>query len=102
MKTRPAIVVDDRKPDLEYEPTQFFEPCFRCARAVLLPEPYEPEICCSGHECGCYGMPINPVFCPECEGAVFDDPLPEPVKAISGERITDEDYRPVPGVEEEG
>jgi hypothetical protein len=86
-KPRPAIVVDDRKPDIEYEPTQFFGPCFRCGRAVLLAEPYEPEMCCSGHECGCYGMPTNPVFCPECVDVVFcgEDYWPE----------TDEEDQPV-------
>ena len=49
MKTRPAIVVDDRKPEIEYERVE----------------------------------------------------IPEVVEAIGDERITDEDYRPVPvpGVE---
>lgn len=24
---------------------------------------YEPEYCCSGRECGCYGLPIEPCIC---------------------------------------
>jgi hypothetical protein len=49
-RSRPAIIVDDRLDDIEYERVE----------------------------------------------------VPEVVKAISGERISDEDYRPVPGVEGEG
>lgn len=33
---------------------------------------YEPEFCCSGFECGCQGMPIEPCVCSErCWDAVF-------------------------------
>lgn len=28
---------------------------------------YEPEMCCSGHMCGCMGSPVNPPICDECE-----------------------------------
>ena len=29
-----------------------------------LPVPdYKPEFCCDGHECGCYGLPIEPPIC---------------------------------------
>lgn len=24
---------------------------------------YEPEFCCNGSECGCYGQPIDPPIC---------------------------------------
>jgi len=25
----------------------------------------EPQMCCSGRECGCMGMPIDPIVCSE-------------------------------------
>jgi len=25
----------------------------------------EPKMCCSGHMCGCLGMPIDPIICSE-------------------------------------
>jgi hypothetical protein len=24
---------------------------------------YEPQMCCSGHQCGCMGMPVDPPIC---------------------------------------
>lgn len=33
---------------------------------------YEPEFCCNGFECGCYGRPINPCVCSsECEDVCY-------------------------------
>lgn len=26
----------------------------------------EPEYCCGGFECGCYGQPIDPPYCDDC------------------------------------
>jgi hypothetical protein len=26
---------------------------------------YDPKMCCSGHECGCMGMPTEPCICSE-------------------------------------
>ena len=35
---------------------------------------YEPEMCCSGIECGCLGLPINPPVCStECEEIILVD-----------------------------
>lgn len=35
--------------------------CWQCRGD--LPEDYEHPTCCSGHECGCMGMPTEPPFC---------------------------------------
>lgn len=33
---------------------------------------YEPQYCCSGHECGCHGMPTEPPICSdECWDAML-------------------------------
>jgi hypothetical protein len=38
--------------------------CWGCGK-VEIPEPVS---CCSGHECGCMGQPIDPPFCSdECQ-----------------------------------
>lgn len=42
--------------------------CMECE--VPLPE-YVPERCCSGHECGCYGLPIDPPLCAKCWDTVM-------------------------------
>ncbi len=33
--------------------------CWNCGK-VEIPE---PQTCCSGRECGCMGLPIDPPFC---------------------------------------
>lgn len=38
------------------------ELCWECKK-VEIPE---PEMCCSGHMCGCYGLPVEPPYCDEC------------------------------------
>ncbi|WP_203334328.1 hypothetical protein [Planococcus beigongshangi] len=43
------------------------ENCNACHKEIEVTEDYKPEYCCSGYECGCYGLPTNPVFCDECE-----------------------------------
>jgi len=44
--------------------------CLICGKPV--PD-YEPDYCCSGFECACNGMPIEPCCCSqECERAVFE------------------------------
>lgn len=45
--------------------------CDSCHKEIEVYDEYEPEICCSGFECGCYGKPINPVFCDDCEIELF-------------------------------
>lgn len=35
-------------------------PCLICRKPVL---DFEPQMCCSGWECGCMGMPTNPCVC---------------------------------------
>jgi len=33
----------------------------------------EPQLCCNGRECGCMGMPIDPVVCSdECYNALIN------------------------------
>ena len=33
----------------------------------------EPRMCCSGYDCGCMGMPIDPPYCSnECYDSRFD------------------------------
>lgn len=36
--------------------------CLECNEAEIP----EPELCCSGHMCGCMGLPIDPPYCDEC------------------------------------
>ncbi len=44
--------------------------CVICGRP--LPD-YEPMFCCSGHECGCMGLPTNPQVCSQkCYNACMD------------------------------
>lgn len=45
--------------------------CDACGCKVSVPYNYEPEGCCSGFECGCAGLAINPVFCRKCEERIF-------------------------------
>lgn len=44
------------------EIVEFWESCFICDKPV---EGYEPQHCCSGHMCGCRGLPIEPAICSE-------------------------------------
>lgn len=34
--------------------------CWICQKEM---DDYEPEMCCSGFECGCMGLPTNPPVC---------------------------------------
>jgi hypothetical protein len=44
--------------------------CLICQKPM--PE-YEPMFCCSGHECGCMGLPTNPQVCSQrCMTACLD------------------------------
>jgi len=45
--------------------------CDGCHKEIEVYDEYEPEFCCKGEQCGCRGMPINPVFCDECEVRVY-------------------------------
>ncbi|NRD80331.1 hypothetical protein HPT25_23700 [Bacillus sp. BRMEA1] len=45
--------------------------CDSCFTSIRVKRNYKPEHCCNGFECGCYGMPINPVFCDKCEQKIF-------------------------------
>lgn len=36
--------------------------CTECGKEIE----FEPEMCCSGRDCGCMGMPIYPPWCGEC------------------------------------
>lgn len=43
------------------------EPCINCGESVAVSKDYKEERCCYGGECGCMGLPTNPIFCLECE-----------------------------------
>lgn len=45
--------------------------CQGCGKTIGIPADYEPEYCCNGYECGCMGLPINPMLCDECEEKHF-------------------------------
>jgi hypothetical protein len=45
--------------------------CHSCGSHIMVIKNYKEEWCCNGIECGCYGYPINPVFCDECELKIF-------------------------------
>lgn len=50
--------------------------CHACREGrVEVEDDYEEEMCCSGldEQCGCYGMPVNPVFCDTCSSKIFGD-----------------------------
>ena len=42
--------------------------CDGCHCDISVEDDFEHEFCCSGlrEQCGCMGMPTNPVFCEEC------------------------------------
>lgn len=40
-------------------------PCCNCGEKVELD--YHPKMCCNGNDCGCLGLPIDPVLCKDCE-----------------------------------
>lgn len=43
-----------------------------------LPEDYELQYCCSGWECGCYGLPIEPwTCCDACEQLLLQWDIPD-------------------------
>lgn len=48
-------------------------PCDSCNKDVVVEIEYEPEFCCNGYECGCYGRVTNPVFCDTCEKQIFGE-----------------------------
>lgn len=58
--------------------------CMYCGESFIGPE---PEKCCSGQECGCMGMPIDPVVCSrgchdmlmQGKGVIFDNRSAPPV-----------------------
>jgi len=45
--------------------------CEGCNKEMKAQKDYEHEHCCSGFECGCMGLPINPIFCDKCEESLF-------------------------------
>lgn len=47
--------------------------CMVCGKDFMGPE---PVMCCSGKECGCKGMPVEPVVCSEeCYEKIGDKPI---------------------------
>lgn len=45
--------------------------CITCRKELEVEDDYKEISCCSGLDCGCRGMPVNPVFCSECEDKIF-------------------------------
>lgn len=45
--------------------------CDGCQKNIEVPNDYKAKFCCDGRECGCYGSPINPMLCDECEEKAF-------------------------------
>lgn len=46
---------------------------YRCEICLTPVSDYEPEYCCSGYMCGCFGKPIEPCVCSErCYKALMD------------------------------
>jgi predicted nucleic acid-binding Zn ribbon protein len=39
--------------------------CMVCGKEL----DYEPQLCCSGRDCGCLGMPVDP---PVCSNECYD------------------------------
>ena len=43
--------------------------CIVCGKDVI---GYEPEYCCSGRDCGCRGLPLEPPLCgKECSEKIY-------------------------------
>jgi hypothetical protein len=42
---------------------------YKCHYCDNIVDNYVPEGCCSGRDCGCMGMPIEPPICDECSGS---------------------------------
>ena len=44
------------------------EKCYNCGKELNEADldAYEPQMCCSGRECGCLGLPTNPPVCLDC------------------------------------
>ena len=53
--------------------------CDSCGTEIKVLDDYEPEFCCEGRECGCYGGPINPIFCDDCERIIWGKPVENPM-----------------------
>jgi hypothetical protein len=49
--------------------------CDFCGKSIKVLASYEPKYCCSGYECGCYGLPINEMLCDECLEKHFSKPI---------------------------
>lgn len=61
------------------------EPCLQCKKEFDFVAVY----CCSGYECGCYGMPIDPPLCSkECEDKFFT--LPDAPLSVEGKKMDDD------------
>lgn len=63
--------VELAKSDLDWKHKMKPINCMGCGNETEVYDSYEPQMCCSGHMCGCMGMPVNPVFCDECEEKVY-------------------------------
>jgi len=48
------------------------EPCYGCGEMVQVESDYEPKFVFDSRDCGCIGMIENPIFCDNCESAIFE------------------------------
>lgn len=57
---------------------------------IVCDDEIDVEYCCSGHECGCMGMPIDPPFCStECEEEFIDNQINKDAK-VKGRKKEEE------------
>ena len=58
-----------------------WDKCANCGKQA--PEDYEPPMCCSGYECGCMGLPIEPYVCSDkCWDILMQQNIPSPPKSV--------------------
>lgn len=70
--TRKAELHDKYKSAIDHQiKKQGLQVCYHCDK-VLSDKEYSNYVdnaktCCSGHECTCMGMPVDPPYCDQCE-----------------------------------
>jgi len=68
--------------------------CDGCHKSIEVYDEYEPQMCCSGlrEQCACMVLPINPVFCNECEEIIYGSRIsdwPESLVTPTDEDVKD-------------
>ncbi|MCL1696306.1 hypothetical protein [Lysinibacillus sp. BPa_S21] len=73
---RDEVEILNRENEILKDKLQLLSPfkkwnCDGCNKGIEVQKDHVSEYCCSGFECGCMGLPINPAFCDECTKKVF-------------------------------